>query len=109
MRSHLAAAAACVAAWLAVVPASAADRLSLDDAFRRVESLHPDLRLGAGQRRVLDAELDRAGLRPPRVVGAEAENLLGTGEARGLSGAELTLTLASVLERGDKADARRAL
>lgn len=109
MRSRFAATAACVAAMLFTLSASAADRLTLDDAFARVEKAHPDLRLAAGQRNVLNAELDRASFRPPLVVGASAENVLGTGEASGLSGAELTLTLASVLERGGKLDARRAL
>lgn len=108
MRARLAALAACVAAMLAL-PALAADRLTLNDAFARVEEAHPDLRLAGGQRTVLTAELDRASFKPPLVVGASAENILGTGEASGLSGAELTLTLASVLERGGKLDARRAL
>ena len=108
MRARLVALAACVAAMLAL-PALAADRLTLDDAFARVEQAHPDLRLAVGQRTVLTAELDRASFKPPLVVGASAENILGTGEASGLSGAELTLTLASVLERGGKLDARRAL
>lgn len=109
MRVHIAALAACVAACLAGFPAAAADRLTLDDAFARVQQAHPDLRLAAGQRDVLTAELDRASFKPPLVVGASAENVLGTDEASGLSGAELTLTLASVLERGGKLDARRAL
>lgn len=109
MRSRFAATAACVAAMLFCLSAAAADRLTLDDAFARVEQAHPDLRLTGGQRNVLNAELDRASLRPPLVVGASAENVLGTGEASGLSGADLTLTLASVLERGGKLDARRAL
>ena len=109
MRSRFAATAACVAAMLFTLSASAADRLTLDDAFARVEQAHPELRLAGGQRNVLNAELDRASFRPPLVVGASAENVLGTGEASGLSGAELTLTLASVLERGGKLDARRAL
>ena len=58
---------------------------------------------------MLAAELDRASLRPPLVAGAELENALGTGEASGLQSAELTLTLASMLERGGKLDARRTL
>jgi cobalt-zinc-cadmium efflux system outer membrane protein len=41
-------------------------------------------------------------------VRAELENWAGTGSLSGLGGAELTLTLASVLERGGKRDARRA-
>ena len=106
---RLAAHAALVAALCVAMPTFAADRLSLDDAFRRVEQSHPDLRLTVARRHVLDAEIDRAGLRAPLVVGAEAENVLGSGDTSGVQAAELTLTLASVLERGGKLDARRAL
>lgn len=109
MRLRLVACATLVVVCLAGSPAAAADRLTLDDAFARVQQTHPDLKLAGGQRAVLGAELDRASFRAPLVLGASAENVLGTGEASGLSGAELTLTLASVLERGGKLDARRAL
>lgn len=109
MPSHSAARAACFLVLFAAFAAPAAERLSLDDAFARVEQAHPDLRLTAARRDVLGAELDRASLAPPLRVGAEADSVLGTGEARGLQRAELGLTLASVLERGGKLDARRAL
>ena len=106
---RIAAAAALLATLLAGLPASAAEHLTLDDAFARVDRSHPDLRLITGQRDVFAADLDRAAFKPPLVVGAEIENAFGTGAASGLSGAELTLTLASVLERGGKLDARRAV
>lgn len=109
MRFRLVAPAALVAASLLALPAIAADRLSLDEAFRRVDQTHPELRLTGARREVLEAERDRAALRPPLVAGAEVENAFGTGEYAGLQGAELTLTLASVLERGGKLDARRAV
>ena len=106
---RIAAAAALLAALLAGLPASATEPLTLDDAFARVDQSHPELRLITGQRDVFAAELDRAAFKPPLVIGAEVENVFGTGAASGLSGAELTLTLASVLERGGKLDARRAV
>ena len=109
MSVRLAAFAALVAVSAIAWPANAADRLSLDDAFARVAESHPDLRLLGARHNVLAAELGRATLRPPLVAGASVENAFGTGEASGLSGAELTLTLASVLERGGKLDARRTL
>lgn len=89
--------------------AQAREPLTLDEAFARVARTHPELRLLGARRDVLAASLDRASLRPPLVVGAELENAFGSGEARGLEGTELTLTLASVLERGGKLDARRTL
>ncbi|GAB3749921.1 TolC family protein [Lysobacter olei] len=109
MSFRLAALAALVAVSAIAWPAHAADRLSLDDAFARVAQSHPDLRLFGTRQDVLVAEFDRAALRPALVAGASVENAFGTGEASGLQSAELTLSLASVLERGGKLDARRTL
>jgi len=83
--------------------------LTLDDAIGRVALTHPDLRLVQSRRQVLDADLQAAGLRPPLSVGADVSNVLGTGSYSGARRAELTVTLASVLERGGKLDARRTL
>ena len=83
--------------------------LSLDDAFARVAAVHPDLRLAGVRQQGLLAERDQALLRPAWRAGLELENVLGTGEARGLRGVEATLTQASVFERGGKLDARRTL
>jgi len=109
MRLHSVALAALVVASCAALSARAADRLSLNDAFARVDKSHPDLRLFDARAQGLAAELDRSSLRPPLVAGASIENALGSGEASGFDIAELTLTLASVLERGGKLDARRVL
>lgn len=109
MLIRAAALAACCLVLLASAPASAAERLTLDDALRRVEQAHPDLRLTGARRDALSAELDRASQRPPLVVGASVENAMGTGERRVLDSAEATVTLASVFERGGKLDARRTL
>ena len=83
--------------------------LTLDDAFSRVDQTHPELRLLGSQRAVLDAEMDRAMLRPPLIAGAGIENAFGSGEAGAFKRAEITLSLASVLERGGKLDARKVL
>jgi len=83
--------------------------LTLDDAFARVAAVHPDLRLSGARVAVLQAERETALLRPAWTLSADLENALGSGEARALRGAELTLGLASVLERGGKLDARRTL
>lgn len=89
--------------------AQSPETLTLDDAFARVAQSHPDLRLLEGQGKVLAAERDGAILRPGLVAGLSVENALGTGEASGFKQAEISLTLAGVLERGGKLDARRAL
>ncbi len=109
MRVRFAALAALLTVCAAAKPAAATERLTLDDAFSRVDQSHPDLRLVDARAGLLSAEREQAGQRPAWTVGAEIENALGTGETRGLNGAELALTLASVLERGGKLDARRAL
>ena len=96
-----------VLAW--AVPAQAGDRLTLDDAFQRVARTHPDLQLFGPRTDQLLAERDQATLGPPLAFGAELENAFGSGTARGLEGAELTLSLAGVFERGGKLDARRTL
>lgn len=83
--------------------------VSLDEAFTRVAAAHPALRLVDGQGEILRAQADRAALRPPLVLGASVENALGSGAASTFRQAEISLTLASVLERGGKLDARRSL
>jgi len=98
------AAASCLPAW-----AQPPETITLDDAFARVAQSHPDLRLIDRQHEVLSAEAERASLRPATVAGLQIENVLGTGDASGFGQAEISLTLASVLERGGKLDARRTL
>lgn len=98
--------AALVAVLVAALPARAGDRLTLDDAFARVARFHPDLRLDVPRARTLEAERDEAAQRPAFTAGASLENAIGTGDYAGLDGAELSLTLASVLERGGKREAR---
>ena len=83
--------------------------LTLDEAFARVARIHPELRLFGPQTDALLAERDQAGLRPPMHAGLEIENASGTGATRGFDAAEITFSLAGVLERGGKLDARRAL
>ncbi|PZQ09537.1 MAG: TolC family protein [Rhodanobacter denitrificans] len=111
MSVRIAALAACMAAACAVAspPVRGVERLGLDDAIARVDALHPDLRLFGALQAQREAERDQAALAPALTAGATLENALGSGRSRGLSGAELTLTLAAVFERGGKLDARRVL
>ncbi|MBX9400417.1 TolC family protein [Lysobacter sp. BMK333-48F3] len=82
---------------------------TLDDALARIGQAHPDLRMFGGQRDVLLAERDRAAQTPPWMVGVAVDNVLGSGAVAGAKAAEVTLSLASVFERGGKLDARRAV
>jgi len=83
--------------------------LTLDEAVSRVALVHPDLRLPQLQADAASARLDAALQKPALVFGVEVENVLGSGGVRGLRGAETTVTLGGLLERGGKLDARRAL
>jgi len=109
MSLRLMAVAICSLIVLNPSPGLADDVLTLDEAMQRVVAEHPDLRVFRHQADVLAAEGEASALPPPMAVRAELENWAGTGSLSGLGGAELTLTLASVLERGGKRDARRAL
>jgi len=108
MHTRLTALAVC-AVLFAAPAARAADRLTLDDAIARVASNHPELRLFEVRGEALTAERELAVQRPALVAGAGIENAPGTGDYRGVKAAEVSLTLASVLERGGKLDARRTL
>ncbi len=107
MHARLAACAALLGAIVTGNPVQAADTLTLEAAFVRVAERHPELRLLGARAEQLSAERDQAALRPGYRAGIEVENFLGTGDTQGVDRAELTLTLASVLERGGKFDARR--
>lgn len=104
---------AAIAAWFAAMAmaqsAAAAEPLTLEQAFARAASSHPDLRLVDASTDILATELDRASQRPPITAGVQIENAPGTGQREGVRQAELTLTLASVLERGGKLEARQSL
>lgn len=89
---------------VASTPAAAA--LRLEEAFQRVIESNPDLAVWRSRRDVLAAERDVAAQPPPLAVQLGLENAPGTGSASGFRQAELTLSLASMLERGDKRRAR---
>ncbi|MEI2453631.1 TolC family protein [Lysobacter firmicutimachus] len=89
--------------------ARAGSVFTLDDALARIGEAHPDLRLFGGQRAVLQAERDQAAQAPPWMLGVGVDNVLGSGAVAGVKAAEVTLSLASVFERGGKLDARRTL
>jgi cobalt-zinc-cadmium efflux system outer membrane protein len=104
--------AAVAALWCCVVlavPAMAATpspTLDLRQAFELTLERHPDLRRMPLQQAVLTAEADVAAQKPAWVAGASLENALGSGDYRSVDGAELTLSLGSVLEPQARRDAR---
>ena len=104
---------AALAAWVVLAcgptAAQAIAPFTLEEAFKRVVQNHPDIRMYRPLQAGLVAEADRATLGPALVAGLALENAPGSASLAGLRGAELTLSLSSVLERGGKREARRAL
>ena len=83
--------------------------LTLEAALDRVIVSHPDLRTFGPRAQVLENEAALAALPPDKTLGLAVENAVGGGGFQGLDAAETTLTLAGVLERGGKREARRAM
>lgn len=109
MRFACAALAAATFVLCAPISAQHSSQLTLDDAFRRALDSHPDLARFKYRRDALEAGVDDARLGPALTVSAEVENVAGTGAASGLEQAEITLSLASVLEGSSKRAARMAV
>lgn len=83
--------------------------LRLEEAFDRTLQSYPELQRYPLQRVALEAESDIAAQRPPLTVGASLENVFGSGDVRGVHGAELTVTVGSTFQRSEKRDARMEL
>lgn len=83
--------------------------LSLSQAVQRSLETNPAVRAAKQTIVATEQRADLNSLAPPWTVGADIENVGGTGRFSGLHGAETTLRLGRVLELGGKRDARRAL
>ncbi|GGY79312.1 cobalt transporter [Cellvibrio zantedeschiae] len=81
-------------------------KLSLRDAITATLARNPQLSSFQFRRQALEGELQTAGLKPAMRLGTTLENAAGSGDYKGTKGAELTLALSSVIELGDKRDAR---
>ncbi|MDO6425874.1 TolC family protein [Thalassotalea sp. 1_MG-2023] len=94
---------------LVCVNAAAKEALTLTDALKKSITHHPSLQSYPYEVRMLDASLLQASIRPSPKLGVKLENILGTGESKGVKSAELTLSLSQVIELGDKRQLRMAL
>ncbi|MFT4585475.1 MAG: cobalt-zinc-cadmium efflux system outer membrane protein [Gammaproteobacteria bacterium] len=83
----------------AVVPG---DPISFSQAIKLTLERNPILVAAGYQSRIATANVVQAGLRPPPQLGIVIENLAGTGPFSGLDGAETTVSLAWVIERGKR-------
>ncbi len=94
--------AGCVGAW----SADARD-LTLGEAVQRTLERNTLLRAEDATVASLRHQASIDGLAPPMTIGAELENVAGTGAVSGIHGAEATLRLGRVFELGGKRSARQ--
>jgi len=87
----------------------AADPLRLQDAITRALAAHPAIAAETAQLQAVSAQAARASLPPPWSVNSEVENIAGTGDLRGITAMETTLSLNRVIELGGKRAAREQL
>jgi cobalt-zinc-cadmium efflux system outer membrane protein len=83
--------------------------LTLDVAFQRALEHHPELARFAPLSDAASAQLEAESQRAPLRMGLELENAPRSDQATAFATAEVTLSLASVIETGGKRAARRAV
>jgi len=84
----------------------AKNTLTLSSAIKRTLQNNPSLNVFKFRQSGLDGQLQSKRLRPAYDVGFEMENFAGTSDIGVLKSTEFTLSLSSVLEMGDKREAR---
>ena len=80
--------------------------LTLKQTLINTEQQNPLLKRYPYHQKILSALKSQAALSPNPVLNVEAENLLGTNDARGVQGAEITLAFSQLIELGDKRQSR---
>ncbi len=89
--------------------AAAAQTVTLQLALSRSLTSHPLLRAEAAATQTTERQASLDGLAPPLFIGADLENVAGTGSFSGTDSAEASLRLGKVFELGGKRDARQQL
>jgi cobalt-zinc-cadmium efflux system outer membrane protein len=80
--------------------------ITLDQAIVRVLQHNPQLKIDAYEARVIAARIKMAALKPADSVKIEMEDFAGTGDAQFFRGVQTTLSLARILELGNKSTYR---
>ncbi|QEY15952.1 TolC family protein [Cellvibrio sp. KY-GH-1] len=93
----------CYSPWVTAAPT---ESIRLDDALKATLQYNPELSGYRFKEDALKGEQQTAALRPEYRLAAELENVAGSGELRGTQASELTIAVSSVIELGDKRDAR---
>jgi cobalt-zinc-cadmium efflux system outer membrane protein len=91
-----------------VACAAHAEELTLDAAIRRTLERNPALRAEGLSVDALRSQASLDGMAPAPTLGADLENVAGTGALSGVHSAEATLRLGQVIELGGKRAARQA-
>jgi cobalt-zinc-cadmium efflux system outer membrane protein len=93
-------------AYAALNEATSVFPMTLKSAIKRTLANNPQLHEFNFKQQIITGEAKTAALKPGFALGVEVENFLGSGEVAGIKDVELTLTLSSVIEMGDKIHAR---
>lgn len=83
--------------------------LSLRDALARTLQSNPDLAAFQHLLKAQDGRITQAGLKPNPSLSTTLENVLGSGDQRGLDSAELSISLSQLLELGGLREQRVAV
>lgn len=108
MSSHFVSVLAAAGMSLVACMVHAAEPLRLEVAIERALAAHPALAAEAARLRAAEARAAHDSLPPPLVLGAQLEDVAGTGAVSGLDGAQATVQLERTIELGGKRAARRA-
>ena len=87
-------------------PAGVGTDLTFEEAARKTLESHPAWSRFALEQRAAQARVDQAALKPAIELGVAVDDVLGTGAYQAVDGAEFTVSLASLFERGGKRAAR---
>ena len=83
--------------------------LTFPEALRLAVEQDPRLKLYELEAEASDGQIEQAEKRPNPVVGAELENVLGTGALSGVDGLEITLGVSQLIETSGKREKRTRL
>ena len=107
MRSSLALLLICASVFSGAAQAS--EKLNLNEALRLTLENNPQLYQFKFTEAILKAQRKTSSLAPSLRLGAELENVAGSGQTQGIDAAESTVALSSVIELGNKRQARMSL
>ncbi|EHR40016.1 TolC family protein [Alishewanella jeotgali] len=93
----------------AVASEAATADLTLQQAAKKVLQQHPQLQVFDWRLKAAAGQQQLAELNPGYELGLQADNAFGTGDMSGVKSLEVTVSLSSVIELGDKRQARMAV